>query len=614
MTPSLNNEQQKAVEHPSGPLLLAAGAGSGKTRALTARLQAIVDRGVAPEKIIAITFTNKAAKEMRTRVFGLENADAKWNPRFPVPGKPFIGTFHALGAKILRTEIIHFAPRTDRFSIYDGDDSMKVVRAVCKAMDLNKDTYKPRALLNRISKMKSELFTVDSLYETQDERDIVFAEIYRKYEETLERNNAFDFDDLLEKPVRLLQKNPEVLLKYQGLFEQILVDEYQDINTVQYQLIRMLAHKHRNITVVGDDAQAIYAFRGADFRNFLNFTKDWPGATLIKLEQNYRSTKTIIDAASAVIGNNAVQTPKTLWTENEAGERIQVVAAEDPETESTWIGNEVRSLYTKNNEVNIAVIYRTNAQSRAIEQSLVSENLPYKIFGGLRFYDRKEIKDLLAALKLVLNPRDELSKERLEKSLGKRRAAPFFERLAAATHELSAMETITLFVESTQYRQFLELKFENPVDRLENISELSAFAATFDSLTEFVERVSLLNSTDTAQDDGAALESSLGFLKNPVQLMTIHMAKGLEFDYVFLIGCNEGMLPHEKSLSNQTELEEERRLMYVAMTRARVKLYILFHAFPSRFLQEIPGDLCTVISPRGGVVYLPDEDDMYIED
>lgn len=614
MSHSLNDEQKKAVEHPGGPLLMAAGAGSGKTRALTARLTALMERGVTPERIIAITFTNKAAKEMRERMFGKEGATARWHPRFPVPGEPFIGTFHALGAKILREEISFFEPRNDRFSIFDGDDSLRVIKKICKAMDLSPDYYNPRMVRSRVSSMKSELTPVESLFDSSDERDFVLAEIYKKYEAELVQNNAFDFDDLLEKPVRLLQENPDILQKYQTLFDHVLVDEYQDINAVQYHLVRLLAGKHKNITVVGDDAQAIYAFRGADFRNFLNFTKDWPEATLIKLEQNYRSTKTIIDAASAVISNNKVQTPKTLWTDNDPGERISVVVAEDPETESIWVANEIRSLYIKNPEADVAIIYRTNAQSRAIEQSLISENLPYKIFGGLRFYDRKEVKDILSALTFILNPSDMMSKERLEKSLGKRRSAGFFLRVGELTQTPSAVSIISMFLESTHYKMFLETKFENWAERMENITELSNFAAGFENLTELVERISLLNSTDAAHDDGAELETA-GILgkRKPVQMMTIHMAKGLEFDFVFLIGCNEGLLPHEKSLSLAADVEEERRLMYVAMTRARTKLYILFHVFPSRFLKEIPEDLVEVVSPRGGLAILPDEDDMYIE-
>lgn len=612
----MNNEQKKAVQHPEGPLLIAAGAGSGKTRALTERLKILITRGTRPEKIVAITFTNKAAKEMRERIFGKEKAALRWSPVFPVPGEPFIGTFHSLGAKILREEIVRFSPRNNRFSIFDNDDSLRIVKKICKTMDLDGDYYNPRVVYKRISAMKGELLSPESLFNSHDERDFVLAEIYKKYESDLVSHNAFDFDDLLEKVVSLLQTDSEVLNKYQNLFDQVLVDEYQDINTVQYQMVRLLAGKHKNVTVVGDDAQAIYAFRGADFRNFLNFTRDWPKATLIKLEQNYRSTKNIIDAASAVIGHNKVQTPKKLWTENDAGERISVVVAEDDDTESVWVANEVRSIYTKNPGAEIAVIYRTNAQSRAMEQALISENLAYKIFGGLRFYDRKEIKDIVSALTFFLNPKDLMSKERLEKSLGKRRGADFFTRLAEMSDLAKPVEIINLFLESTHYKNYLETKFENWSERMENIAELIKFATEFESLPELIERISLLNATDVSQHDGALLEEGEGVLssrKKPVQMMTIHMAKGLEFDYVFLVGCNEGLLPHEKSMSQESEVEEERRLMYVAMTRARVKLYILFHIFPSRFLKEIPEDLVEVLSPRGGLAILPDEDDMYIE-
>jgi len=615
MSIPLNKDQEAAINHPGGPLLMAAGAGSGKTRALTGRLKALIARGVPPHEIIAITFTNKAAREMRERVFGKENADQRWHPRFPVFGEPFIGTFHSLGARIMKQEAQHFK-RTANFTIYDSDDSLSLVKKICKQMDLDKEGFKPSAIASKISSVKGELKEISTFFESSDRRDQIFSEIFTRYERALAEHNAFDFDDLIEKPVRLMQDNAEIRKHYQKLFTQILVDEYQDINTTQYQLIRLLAGEHHNVSVVGDDAQAIYAFRGADFRNFLNFHRDWPNATIIRLEQNYRSSSNIITGASSVISNNKQQTKKNLWTENKPGELIKVIAAEDPDSEATWAGGEIARLRRENRNVNIAVLYRTNAQSRAIEQALISENVPYKIYGGLKFYDRKEIKDVLAGLRLASNPADNVSAERLQKSLGKRVGATVIEAMRGKGATLPAMELITHFLSVSNYNQLLEKNFDNPQDRAENIAELINFAGSFTSLEEFLERAALLSSSDAPS--GRTSDSSTSYnlqatSSNPVNLMTIHIAKGLEFDYVFVIGCNEGVLPHERSMVSDDQVEEERRLMYVAMTRARHVLYLLFHTFPSRFLYEVPKELCEFISPSGRMDALPTEDEMWLE-
>ncbi len=607
-TTGLNKEQEKAVHHPGGPLLMAAGAGSGKTKALTSRLREFIKRGTPAHEIIAITFTNKAAKEMRERVFGKEQSQQRWSPNFPVRGEPFIGTFHSLGARILKQEL-KIAGHKPGFSIFDADDSLSVIKQIIKDMNLSKEQVKPPAIAGRISDFKSELKDPSELLDSSDRRDLIFLEIFNRYERTLLKNNAFDFDDLIEKPVRIFLQHPEILEKYQNTFSQILVDEYQDINTAQYQLVRLLAQKHNNVSVVGDDAQAIYSFRGADFRNFLNFQRDWPSATIVKLEQNYRSTKNIITAASAVIKNNKLQTPKELWTDNPAGDMVRLIAAEDPDTESIWLANEIRTLRARNKEASIAIIYRTNAQSRSVEQALISENIPYKIFGGLKFYDRKEVKDVLAGLRLALNPDDSMSVERLEKSLGKRGSRGVLETMPGRAAELKTPQLIELFLLKSGYEELLEAKFNNPQERLENIAELTAFAGSFQTLEEFLERAALLESSEAPSGKIVDQETN----KNPVQLMTIHIAKGLEFDYVFVVGVNEGTLPHERSLKTDVEVEEERRLMYVAMTRARTGLYILFHAFPSRFLYEIPSELCEFISPTGRMDSLPNEDEMWLE-
>lgn len=582
---------------------MAAGAGSGKTKALTSRLRALIERGVRPEKIVAITFTNKAADQMRERVFGVDAPKPKGS-ELPTPGMPFIGTFHALGWRILKKEL-SYTGRRSGFSILDGDDSLSLIKKICKAMDLPKERFKPSALLNAVSDIKSELKNPDSLKDTNDPFDTVVREVYLRYEDELIKNNAFDFDDLIEKVVRIFTKHPEVLDRYQSLFSHVLVDEYQDINTAQYRFVQLLAQKHRNISVVGDDAQAIYSFRGADFRNFLNFDRDWPNAKIVKLEQNYRSTKTIITAASALIQNNKIQRPKKLWTENEDGDLITLVAAEDPDAEGQWVAGEIRKILRVDPRASVAILYRTNAQSRPIEQALISENLPYTIFGGLKFYERKEVKDIVAGLKIALNPDDSLSADRLIKSFGKRLGSRVVEVMRGASKNLGIIELITAFMREAGYAEFLSDKFNNPQERLENIAELTDFAGQFETLEAFLERVSLLASADKPSTESHSA--------NPVTLMTIHIAKGLEFHYVFIVGTNEGVLPHEKSMTRMEEVEEERRLMYVAMTRARKKLYILFHTFPSRFLHELPNDLLEFVSPTGTMRHLPDEDDMYLE-
>jgi DNA helicase-2/ATP-dependent DNA helicase PcrA len=359
-------------------------------------------------------------------------------------------------------------------------------------MDLEKETFKPAMLLSRIGTVKSELKDISQFFESSDRRDQIFSEVFNRYERALQEQNAFDFDDLIEKPVRLMLEHAEVRDHYQKLFSQILVDEYQDINTTQYQLVRILAGKHHNVSVVGDDAQAIYSFRGADFRNFLNFHRDWPNATVIKLEQNYRSSANIITAASALIQNNKQQTVKKLWTENADGELVRVVAADDPDSESAWLADEIAKLRRSDRSVNIAVLYRTNAQSRAVEQALINENLPYKIYGGLRFYDRKEIKDILAGLRLASNPQEKVSAERLQKSLGKRVGSAVIEKMSGRGKDLPAAELINLFMQEAHYNDLLEKDFNNPQERAENIGELITFAAGFNNLEEFLERAALL--------------------------------------------------------------------------------------------------------------------------
>ncbi len=586
---NLNDPQKEAVEYSGGPILIAAGAGSGKTKTLTSRLARLIEKGVAPSKIVAITFTNKAANEMRERIAG-QLAVANTSP--------FIGTFHSFCARILKDEA-GLAGRTSNFSIYDADDSLSLIKKIMKAADISKDVISPAALQNKISQIKSEMLSPDDF-------DKITKKIYEKYEEALTANNAFDFDDLITKVVQIFENRPTVLNKYHEKYSHILVDEYQDINSSQYKLIRFLAEQQKNLSVVGDDQQAIYSFRGADFRNFLNFKNDWPEAKIVKLEQNYRSSGTIINAAAAVVQNNKLQTPKKLWTENAAGEKIKIIRAASREEEALLIAGQIGQI----KEGSVAVLYRTNAQSRAIEQSLLSTNVPYRIFGGIKFYERKEVKDLLAGLRLAHNPADAVSEERIGKTFDKKTAAYLVQELPRLGEKLNQLELINFFMENANYVDYLQKEYKNYSERMENINELISFAGQFKTLGEFLEKVSLLQSADAPSQ---SLVVSRKSLVPPVSLMTIHMSKGLEFDNVFVIGCSEGVLPHERSYGALDDIEEERRLMYVAMTRARKKLCLSLAGTPSRFIYEVPEHLSDFVDLATGKYKLPDEDEMYIE-
>ncbi len=585
---NLNDSQKEAVEHETGPILIAAGAGSGKTKTLTARLARLIEKGAKPESIIAITFTNKAAKEMGDRVV----------KQLAGAPSPFIGTFHSFCARLLKNEA-SLINRTPTFTIYDQDDSLSLIKKIMKALDISKDSISPIALQNRLGQIKNEMLSPKDF-------DNITSKVFEKYETALAQNNALDFDDLIGKVVWLFENQPAILEKYQKRYQYVLVDEYQDINAAQYQLIRQLAGQHQNLSVVGDDQQAIYSFRGADFRNFLNFKRDWPKAKIVKLEQNYRSSGTIITAAGAVIKNNKLQTPKELWTENAEGEIIKVIKAPDPEEEAMIVASQIEQI----RDGSTAVIYRTNAQSRAIEQALISANIPYKIFGGLKFYERKEIKDLVAGLRLAHNPQDSVSAERLSKNFDKKTGAYLIQELPRLGEKLKILELINFFIENANYLEYLEKEYKNYHERIENVNEFINFAGNFTNLDEFLERISLMQSSDAPTK---SLVTSRQSLVAPVSLMTIHMAKGLEFDQVFVIGCAEGIIPHQRSYGSLDDLEEERRLMYVAMTRARKKLCLSLSGVPSRFVYEIPPELTDFIDLGTGKKDLPDEDEMYIE-
>ncbi len=600
----LNPKQLEAAKHIDGPLLIVAGAGSGKTRTLTNRLANLLAHGIAPENILAITFTNKAASEMKERV---EKLLEDMNGNDDIFKRLFIGTFHSFGARILRKEA-RLLKRTPDFTIFDNDDSKSLVKKCAKNFNMplkEREKLTPVFLEREFSKMKDELADLESM---EDGRDELIKEMFLDYENNLRLNNAFDFDDLIEKPVRIFQKFPDVLLKYQNRYKYILVDEYQDTNTSQYNFIKLLAGKHKNLSVVGDDQQSIFAFRGSDFRNFLNFEKDWPEVKVVLLEENYRSSSNIIEAASCVIKNNKFQKSKKLWTKNSQGDLVKVIEHTDADYEADWVASEVKGKKENGKSGSIGILYRTNAQSRAIEQALMGNDIPYQIFGGLRFYERKEIKDLVAALRYASNPSDTVSLERLEKNFNKAPYLELKEQLPQKGKELSPLELIGYTIKVTDYFNYLQKNFTNHFERAENVKELIDFASNFESLSDFLERVLLLQPLDGDKKDKkqkkAAIDSGI------VNLMSVHLAKGLEFDYVFLIGANEGLLPHQMAYREESGIEEERRLMYVAMTRAKKNLYLNFYGLPSRFLYEIPPDLVEFVGKRNLDL---DDEERYIE-
>jgi len=609
----LNPQQQRAVEAPDRPLLIVAGAGTGKTRTLTSRIIHLIGRGAPPESICAITFTNKAAKEMSDRVHAMT-----------VNGStgPYIGTFHSLGARILRAEA-RLAGRTSNFVIFDEHDSLRLMKQVLRGADAATGGG-PAACLRRTGEIKNGVRSPDDLAASSLARDREALAAYEHYETELAKNNAFDFDDLITKTLHLFKEHPDVLRRYQQRFRYLLVDEYQDLNNTQYEFVRLLAGDARRVSVVGDDQQMIYGWRYANLDIFLNFEREWPGAQVMLLEENYRSTSTIITAASALIANNRRQQPKTLHTRNEPGDPIAVFEASSEEDEAAWVVEQIESRsmnYESRTErkkktvihnsklmlPSTAVLYRTNAQSRAIEQALIERGIPYRIFGGFKFYERQEIKDIIAALRYASNPLDSVSRERLLKLLGKGR----FASLDVGLRDRAASPPLALvhfFLEQTDYLAYLGRNFSNADERRENVTELIHFASQFELVPEFLERMSLLQATDTIAGERERERTR----KNIVNLMTIHLAKGLEFDRVFVIGCAEGLLPHARSMESEAEIEEERRLMYVAMTRARRELSLSFSGIPSRFLFELPSELVRFESSSSDATTLEDDEERYI--
>ncbi len=569
----LNKDQREAAMAADGPLLIVAGAGSGKTKTLTARIVFLIaQRQVPPDRILAITFTNKAADQMKRRV-----ADALSRANVG-GGEPFVSTFHAFGAWVLRREAGMFG-RTNGFTIFDADDAARAVKYVLKNRGIDPKKMSPAQTGRLFGKIKNEFLAFGAPLGTSD--DALAWELFSDYERYLEVNNGFDFDDLIYKVVLAWQKDPAASARYQSRFLHVLIDEYQDTNPAQHALAALLARPHGNITAVGDDAQAIYGFRSSDFRNFLNFEKTWPGTRIILLEQNYRSTQNIVAASSGVIARNQFQKQKTLWTDNAQGAPVCVVEHADEFDQAEWIVD--AAALRARTGATVGILYRTNAQSRALEQMLLEKDVSYALFGALTFYERKEVKDVLAALRVAANPNDHISGERLEKAFPKKITRPVREALAAASAAASPADLIKIFLESAQYMAMLKKEFPNYADRYENIAELIYFAEQFSSLPEFLEKVTLASPLDGAPRKTREEKSAAR-----IHLMTIHLAKGLEFGDVFVAGVNEGLLPHQRSLLKADDLEEERRLMYVAMTRARATLSLHFYQIPSRFLYELP--------------------------
>lgn len=637
-TYGLNPQQAEAVINTEGPMLIMAGAGSGKTKVLTCRVANLLQKGVRPYRILAITFTNKAAAEMRERVNNMSGPAAK---------DVWLFTFHAFCARFLRMEIDKLPGYGGNFAIYDTADSQNLIKQILKEMNLDDKRFQPSGILSRISNAKNALQDAAAFArQAGDFYEQKVADIYSRYEQKLQLNNALDFDDLLMLSIKLLQENKEVREKYQDRFDYLLVDEYQDTNHAQYLLTKFLAAKHRNICVVGDADQSIYGWRGADIQNILDFEKDYPDAKVIKLEQNYRSTQIILDAANAVIENNTGRKPKNLWTENKSGADIIYFQAVDERDEARFVIEQLQNLQrTENKKLgDMAILYRTNTQSRIFEEMLIKSGISYNMVGGLKFYERKEIKDIIAYLRVIFNPADSLSLLRIinvpkrgigDASLAKIQAyaaannVSLFEAVsnAAAIDGLSSRfvsklddlagiifelmnlanealveDLIDRVLRDTGYLEELENeRTPQAQSRIDNLHELISVAQEFaaseeeNNLENFLAHVALVSDID---------DTELG--EDAITLMTLHSSKGLEFPVVFLVGMEEGLFPHARTLMDETEIEEERRLCYVGITRAKEKLFLSSTKMrtiygntvtypPSRFLQEIPARLVKTI-------------------
>ncbi len=613
---TLNKEQKEAVLNIDGPMLVLAGAGSGKTKVLTTKIAYLIEQGIDPTSILAITFTNKAANEMKSRVEGMLGIDSN---------RIQISTFHSFGLSIIKRHYDKLGYKSN-FTIVDSDDVLSTIKRILKDMNLDPKFYPPKTIRNKISSAKNELMTPDELSKfSNSELDEVTVNVYREYQNKLMVNNSLDFDDLLMLPIILFKENPSVLAYYQERYKYILIDEYQDTNEVQYILSKMLSAKYKNICVVGDPDQSIYGFRGSNYRNILNFEKDYKNTKTILLEQNYRSTKNILGAANSIIKNNKNRKEKDLWTDNNIGDKIVYKRCDDEKDESNYVVSEITKLMNENIGLeDIAVLYRTNAQSRNIEEAFLRKNIPYKVVGSFYFYNRKEVKDLISYLKLIYNTSDDVSLTRVinvpKRGIGLKTLENIttkatilntsmfdaidggkeleFKRLILSfkelSEDLSLTELVDLILDKTGIKKELEL--EDTIEsqsRLENLEEFKSITKSYEekygviSLSEFLDEISLVSDVEEYKNR-----------TDVVTLMTVHSAKGLEFDYVYIIGLEEGIFPHSMCLYSPSEIEEERRLCYVAVTRAKKKLTIInskkrllygqdSYNPPSRFINEI---------------------------
>lgn len=630
LTQNLNKSQIQAVEHDKGPMLMLAGAGSGKTKTLTHRIAYLIKSKKIPvSSILAVTFTNKAAKEMKDRLLKILGKTQDIT---------FLGTFHSVAVKILRIEAEAIG-YSKNFLIYDQSDQLSLIKQIIKDFELDETKYQPQLVAHMISSAKNELISFRKYAEiAANDITKVTARVYERYQQELKRANSFDFDDLIAKTVELFQKNPQVLDKYRSKFRYIMIDEYQDTNQAQYVLINLLVNNDKNICVVGDDWQSIYSWRGANYQNILNFEKDYPQAKIIKLEQNYRSTQNILDAAHSVISKNITRSDKKLWTDSKSGEKIQIQEMPSEMLEGQFVVETIEDLLSEDkslNYKNFAVLYRTNAQSRSLEDTFLRYQIPYQIVGGLRFYERKEIKDILAYLRFILQKNDQVSFERIVNlpprgvgnnslknllSYCKKTNTPlaqaieqceqiegvsaqakkgllnFYEivqGLRAGISSTKVSEFVDLTMKRSGYLEYLNDRSLINEDRIENLKELVSVAKAFDKLNldDFLSEVSLLSDIDSHSSE-----------QNSVTLMTLHSAKGLEFDTVFITGVEENIFPHSRSVIDNEQLEEERRLMYVGMTRAKKRLFLINatsrmiygstqYNSPSRFISDIPDSL-----------------------
>ncbi len=626
----LNKEQIKAVKHINGPMLVLAGAGSGKTKVLTSRIAYLIEQGISTDNILAITFTNKAAKEMKERVMKLIGYDAK---------SIQISTFHSFGLKIIKENYARLGYKSN-FVILDSDDTLTVVKKIMKDLNLNPKFYNPRDIRNKISSAKNELLDPDKYAKVEFDSNII--EVYRKYNKKLIMGNSVDFDDLLILPIKLFREYPDILKYYQEKYQYVLIDEYQDTNEAQYIFSKMLCNNHKNIFVVGDNDQAIYAFRGANYKNILNFEKDYPDCKVIMLEENYRSTQNILDAANSVIKHNKMRKDKNLWCNNDVGSKVKYIKTDTDKEECAYVSDKIKELHDNNvNYDDIAILYRTNAQSRLIEEEMLKNGIPYRVVGSFYFYNRKEIKDLLCYLRLINNHDDDVSLLRVinepKRGIGDKtidsltsvateKGISLFDAIDSGKElkfkemildmekkceNLTLTEMVDLVLDDSGIRN--EYKGDKSLEseiRLENLEEFKSITKGYEeeygviSLTDFLNEVAIVSDVSEHQDSS-----------NKVSLMTIHAVKGLEFDNVFILGMEEGLFPHYNAINsgNISEIEEERRLCYVAITRAKKNLWMLNTKkrmlfgntqinMPSRFMDEIDSKYLETENNRTGII------------